>query len=49
MQDIDLPYLLYLALFLHDAGKGMESGDHVKDGTAVCLQVGERLGLSPED
>lgn len=47
LQDIDLPYLLYLALFLHDAGKGMESGDHVKDGTAVCLQVGERLGLSP--
>ena len=47
LQDIDLPYLLYLALFLHDAGKGMESGDHVKDGTAVCLQVGKRLGLSP--
>ena len=47
LQDIDLPYLLYLALFLHDSGKGMESGDHVKDGTAVCLQVGERLGLSP--
>ncbi len=47
LQDIDLPYLLYLALFLHDAGKGMESGDHVKDGTAVCLQAGERLGLSP--
>ena len=47
LQDIDLPNLLYLALFLHDAGKGMESGDHVKDGTAVCLQVGERLGLSP--
>ena len=47
LQDIDLPHLLYLALFLHDAGKGMESGDHVKDGTAVCLQVGERLGLSP--
>jgi len=46
LQDIDLPYLLYLALFLHDAGKGMESGDHVKDGTIVCLQVGERLGLS---
>lgn len=46
LQDIDLPYLLYLALFLHDAGKGMDSGDHVKDGTAVCLQVGERLGLS---
>ena len=47
LQDIDLPYLLYLALFLHDAGKGMESGDHVKDGTAVALKVGERLGLTP--
>ncbi|HCV99585.1 MAG TPA: [protein-PII] uridylyltransferase [Verrucomicrobiales bacterium] len=47
LQDIDLPYLLYLALFLHDAGKGMESGDHVKNGAVVCLQVGERLGLSP--
>ena len=47
LQDIDLPYLLYLALFLHDAGKGMKSGDHVKDGTAVALRVGERLGLTP--
>ncbi len=47
LQDIDLPYLLYLALFLHDAGKGMESGDHVKDGTAVALKVGKRLGLTP--
>jgi len=47
LQDIDLPYLLYLALFLHDAGKGMESGDHVKDGTVVCQKVGERLGLTP--
>ena len=47
LQDIDLPYLLYLALFLHDAGKGMESGDHIKDGTSICLKVGKRLGLSP--
>ncbi len=47
LQDIDLPYLLYLALFLHDAGKGMGSGDHVKDGTVVCQKVGERLGLTP--
>jgi len=47
LQDIDLPYLLYLALFLHDAGKGMESGDHVRDGMAICQKVGERLGLTP--
>ena len=47
LQDIDLPYLLYLALFLHDAGKGLKSGDHVKVGTVICLQVGERLGLTP--
>jgi [protein-PII] uridylyltransferase len=47
LQDIDLPYLLYLALFLHDAGKGMESGDHVRDGMAICRKVGERLGLTP--
>ncbi len=46
LQDIDLPFLLYLALFLHDTGKGMESGDHVKDGTVVALRVGERLGLT---
>jgi len=46
LQDIDLPYLLYLALFLHDAGKGMESGDHVRDGMVVCQKVGTRLGLS---
>lgn len=47
LQDIDLPYLLYLALFLHDAGKSMESGNHVKDGAVICQIVGERLGLTP--
>ncbi len=47
LQNIDLPYLLYLALFLHDTGKGMESGDHAKDGAVVALKVGERLGLTP--
>ena len=46
LQDIDLPYLLYLALFLHDAGKGMESGDHIRDGILVCQKVGARLGLN---
>ena len=47
LQDIDLPYLLYLALFLHDTGKGMESGDHAKDGADIAQRVGERLGLTP--
>ncbi|GIT06009.1 MAG: hypothetical protein CM1200mP29_14200 [Verrucomicrobiota bacterium] len=30
-------------LFLHDAGKGMESGDHVRDGMVVCQKVGRGL------
>jgi len=47
LQNIDKPYLLYLALFLHDTGKGLESGDHSKDGAVVALKVGERLGLTP--
>jgi [protein-PII] uridylyltransferase len=38
--------VLYLALFLHDIGKGLPS-DHAEVGAAIALELGPRLGLDP--
>ena len=38
---------LYVALLLHDLGKG-RGGDHSEIGAAMALRVGPRLGLSDE-
>jgi [protein-PII] uridylyltransferase len=42
------PELLYLALLLHDIGKGTDPANHVEAGFEIALRVCERLGLSPE-
>lgn len=44
-QQIERPFLLYLALLLHDAGKAFHTGDHSDVGSKISLTVGERLGL----
>jgi [protein-PII] uridylyltransferase len=44
-QQIERPFLLYLALLLHDAGKAIPSGNHSDIGSKLALAVGERLGL----
>lgn len=46
-KEIDRPYLLYLALLLHDAGKARPTQDHADDGSKIAAAVGRRLGLEP--
>ena len=45
LQQIERPFVLYLALLLHDAGKGLETSDHSREGGALALDVASRLGL----
>ena len=42
---VERPYLLYLALLLHDAGKARSTGDHAADGGRIAASVAKRLGL----
>jgi [protein-PII] uridylyltransferase len=44
-QQIERPFLLYLALLLHDAGKGLPTSDHSNAGSKIALAVAERIGL----
>ncbi len=44
-RDLDHPYLLYLALLLHDAGKALPKGNHCETGGKIAGNVARRLGL----
>lgn len=44
---LDRPYVLYLALLLHDVGKAGRSGDHAEEGARVTASQTRRLRLSP--
>ncbi len=44
-QQIERPFLLYLALLLHDAGKGVHTRDHSDVGAKLALNTAERLKL----
>ncbi|MDA7632613.1 [protein-PII] uridylyltransferase [bacterium] len=47
---LERPYLLYLALILHDTGKANEKRkDHSVDGAKISQRVGKRLDLEKED
>ena len=45
LQGLNQPYLLYLALLLHDTGKPAGRGRHSAVGAELSLRVARRLGL----
>jgi len=49
LQEVEKPELLYLALLLHDTGKGMGGENHVVTSLQAAHQCMERLQLCPED
>ncbi len=44
-REVDHPFILYLALLLHDAGKAFHTGDHADVGTKIAQRVARRLDL----
>jgi [protein-PII] uridylyltransferase len=44
-RSVETPFVLYLALLLHDAGKADRTGRHEEIGGKVALSVSRRLGL----
>lgn len=44
-EQLERPFILYLALLLHDAGKGIETDRHEREGARVAEHVADRLGL----
>ncbi len=47
--ELERPELLFLALLLHDTGKGVTSGDHVTNSLEIAARALERLDLDPPD
>jgi [protein-PII] uridylyltransferase len=47
--ELERPELLFLALLLHDTGKGVASGDHVTNSLEIAARSLERLDLDPPD
>jgi [protein-PII] uridylyltransferase len=44
-RSLERPFLLYLALLLHDSGKGRPEGHHEQAGAQNAMKVARRLGL----
>ena len=42
---VERPWILYLALLLHDSGKACHTGKHEMVGGELAIKVGRRLGL----
>lgn len=49
LSEIERPELLFLALLLHDTGKGLEGSDHVYSSLQFTQTAVERLGLCMDD
>ena len=48
-KELERPELLFLALLLHDTGKGLPGGDHVSNSIEIAAQCAARLDLDPGD
>ncbi len=46
---LERPFLLYLALLLHDTGKSVKGGSHAIAGAKIATRVGRRLRLEAAD
>ena len=49
LAEIDRPEMLFLALLLHDLGKGTAHANHVEGSVEAAQQVLARLGTSPDE
>ncbi|HSM88275.1 MAG TPA: [protein-PII] uridylyltransferase [Candidatus Limnocylindrales bacterium] len=49
LSELEQPELLYLALLLHDIGKGSPGGDHISAGLEMAESCLDRLDLEPRD
>ena len=49
MSEMERPELLFLALLLHDTGKGLEGGDHVHGSLQLTSAAVKRMQLPEED
>ncbi len=49
LRELEQPELLYLALLLHDVGKGAGGTDHIAAGLELAERCLERLDLEPKD
>ena len=49
LAELEHPELLFLALLLHDTGKGMDGTDHVHNSLQLAAAAVERMGLPEED
>ena len=47
--ELEDPELLYLALLLHDTGKGVPGGDHVQASLAIAGRAMDRLDVDPKE
>ena len=49
LEELEQPELLYLALLLHDTGKGVPSDNHVEGSMVIAEQCLARLDLEPSE
>lgn len=49
LQEVERPDLLYLALLLHDVGKGRRTPDHSETGGRMAASTARKLGLARPD
>jgi len=47
--ELENPELLYLALLLHDTGKGVPGGDHVQGSLEIAGRAMDRLDVDPKE